>query len=301
METISASVGVAHGKPCYNIPVDQEAVQRLLRKISLASGGCAGKSDWKQAAWGQCAPDLLQAIVRFQQVNRSQLDYAADGHVDPAGATIRLMNRLSQGALTGLPGGHGGLADSDRSPSVVMDLSPMFASGLVRTNWKLDSSTSLSGSYAKVAGSGGEFFLTHGTEKHTLLYAMVGVSVGMAAASLSLGTQSMPSIGGTLWTYGSRIDIDLQKLKGTLQALTGAATGIAIKLVGVYVSILWFGCAPGPVIALRIVQAISQGDGSVVDSLLKQMCRSCGAVGVLAGVQVGTADAGATLTGGWAW
>jgi hypothetical protein len=42
-------------------------------------------------------------------VNRSRLAYAADGHVDPGGGTIQLMNRL---ASSGMPGGHEGPTDS---------------------------------------------------------------------------------------------------------------------------------------------------------------------------------------------
>jgi hypothetical protein len=118
---IGASVGIRNGKWCYNVPSDQQVVQKLLNRISVGNGGCEGKSDdWTPAVWNhQCAPDLLEAIRRFQKVNRFRLDYDSDGHVDPGEGTIQLMTRLAEGGVIGLPGGAGSkLSESDRRPNV---------------------------------------------------------------------------------------------------------------------------------------------------------------------------------------
>lgn len=96
MEKIDASVGFAGGKPCYNIPKDQEAIQRLLGKIPASQGGCMGKV-WKPALWGACAQDLAEAIRRFQEANRAKLAFSPDGHVDPDGSTLALLNALASG------------------------------------------------------------------------------------------------------------------------------------------------------------------------------------------------------------
>ena len=43
MEKIDASVGIAGKKQCYNVPKDQEAIQRLLVQIPVSQGGCMGQ------------------------------------------------------------------------------------------------------------------------------------------------------------------------------------------------------------------------------------------------------------------
>lgn len=96
MEKIDASVGIAGGKQCYNVPKDQEAIQRLLVQIPVSQGGCMGKS-WKPAMWGICAQDLADAIRKFQEINRAKLAFAPDGHVDPNGSTLDLLNSMASG------------------------------------------------------------------------------------------------------------------------------------------------------------------------------------------------------------
>jgi hypothetical protein len=96
MEKIDASVGFAGGKPCYNIPKDQVTIQQLLSKIPTSQGGCMGKS-WKPALWGVCAQDLAEAIRKFQEANRAKLAFAPDGHIDPDGSTLALLNALASG------------------------------------------------------------------------------------------------------------------------------------------------------------------------------------------------------------
>jgi hypothetical protein len=105
MPGISASVGVRNGIQCYNVVADQQTIQRLLDQIPAASGGSVDSSDWTPAQPKVCARDLQQAILSFQNVNRSQLPYAPDGHVDPGGGTIQLMNRLADNAAGSGPGG----------------------------------------------------------------------------------------------------------------------------------------------------------------------------------------------------
>jgi hypothetical protein len=39
MLNIRASVGIANGKPCYNVPSDQQIVQQLLSRIPESQGG----------------------------------------------------------------------------------------------------------------------------------------------------------------------------------------------------------------------------------------------------------------------
>jgi len=84
------------GKPCYNIPKDEEAIQRLLSKIPASQGGCMGKI-WKPALWGACAQDLAEAIRRFQEANRAKLAFPPDGHVDPGSSLPALLNALASG------------------------------------------------------------------------------------------------------------------------------------------------------------------------------------------------------------
>jgi hypothetical protein len=112
MPGINASVGIANGKQCYNVPADQVVVQQLLSRIPTGLGGADGKTNWTKPQGKVCAPDLCQAIVQFQRVNRGRLIYAVDGHVDPGGGVIQLMNRLASSGPGGVPGGHEGPADS---------------------------------------------------------------------------------------------------------------------------------------------------------------------------------------------
>jgi len=143
MEKISASVGIAKGKPCYNVISDQQKIQALLSDIPPELGGCKGKPAWAAPVWGQCAPDLHQAILTFQKINRFRLDYDPDGHVDPRDATLRLMNDLS--ASPGLPA-HGvppelDPLDRDIDSGLQWDSKPLFAKGLlVETGWQLEGS-----------------------------------------------------------------------------------------------------------------------------------------------------------------
>jgi hypothetical protein len=103
---------------------------------------------------------LYDAICRFQKVNRFRLDYSADGRVDPGGGTIQLMTQLSQGGVSGLPGGAGGkLGDSDRQPNVTLDLGALKPSGF-RSKGRLTSSSSLSVSIGPGALTSGDFILT---------------------------------------------------------------------------------------------------------------------------------------------
>jgi hypothetical protein len=115
MPDVHASVGVANGKQCYNVPADQLVVQGLLTKIPVSMGGQLGKTDWIIPRWGFAAADLSAAILHFQQVNRSRLSYGADGHVDPGLATIRLMNQLA--AFSG-----GGAVGSSTQTSVTPNI-----------------------------------------------------------------------------------------------------------------------------------------------------------------------------------
>jgi hypothetical protein len=118
MEKIDASVGSAGGKPCYNIPKDQETIQRLLSKIPASQGGCAGKG-WKPALWGVCAQDLADAIRKFQEANRAKLAFPPDGHIDPDGSTLALLNALASGTPTSASPPATGLTQSALALKVV--------------------------------------------------------------------------------------------------------------------------------------------------------------------------------------
>lgn len=103
MSDIGASVGVKDGVPCYNNPADQRIVMDLLEKIDISKGGVAGDPGWSRPSdaslkWKACPPILRNAILKFQNVNRSKLSYQPDGHVDPGGATIVLLNSLATGS-----------------------------------------------------------------------------------------------------------------------------------------------------------------------------------------------------------
>src|SRR5437016_2774746 len=100
MPDIGSSVGVKDGIPCYNNPGDQKVVMDLLEQIDVADGGLSGDARWRRPAagtlrWKFCPEPLSIAILNFQKVNRAKLPYQPDGHVDPGGATIRLMNSLA--------------------------------------------------------------------------------------------------------------------------------------------------------------------------------------------------------------
>ncbi|HLJ49558.1 MAG TPA: hypothetical protein VKU01_26275 [Bryobacteraceae bacterium] len=320
MPAIGASVGVANGKQCYNVPADQAVVQNLLSQIPASMGGTCGKTNWTTPLWKLCAADLHKAILQFQRVNSGRLA-AADGHVDPGGATIQLMNRLASTEEGGVPGsgespaesdragGHGGLADSDRTPNVKVDLAPLFAAGLVETNWQLKSSSSVGISIAFVGGGSGHFYLSHGSEEYTLRYTTLGGSLGVAPVSVSLGTKSMDSSGSKLYTFSSRPDLDLKDLEGGLQMVTiSLDLGFAKAknfATGGYGSVIWFGCGGGSFLLARaLYSALSDatpGSQAKINALMRQLSAHCGAVGVLAGRQMTSPDYSIAVMGGTAF
>jgi len=100
MTDIGFSIGVKDGKPCYNNPDDQKKVMDLLEKIDPSDGGVMGDPKWRRPPdgalfWKVCPEPLRAALLYFQTKNQTKLPYRADGHVDPGGPTIRLMNSLA--------------------------------------------------------------------------------------------------------------------------------------------------------------------------------------------------------------
>ena len=95
MELISASVGMHNGKQCYNVLKDQQTVTYLLNVIPRSEGGAEGSLP-PPAIWGIVSPVLHRAILDFQRANH----LSVDGHIDPRGAAIRLMNDLIDGKGT---------------------------------------------------------------------------------------------------------------------------------------------------------------------------------------------------------
>jgi hypothetical protein len=100
MPDVGSSVGIKDGTPCYNNPDDQKIVMDLLEKIDSSNGGVMGDPKWKRPAdatlrWKVCPELLRAAILDFQTKNQAKLPYRPDGHVDPGGVTIRLMNSLA--------------------------------------------------------------------------------------------------------------------------------------------------------------------------------------------------------------
>jgi hypothetical protein len=302
MANIKASVGIRNGKQCYNVPADQQIVQQLLDRISVGNGGCESDGDtgWTSAKWGQCAPDLYDAICRFQKVNRFRLDYSSDGHVDPGGGTIQLMTQLSQGGVTGLPGGAGGqLGDSGRQPNVTVDLSALQPSGF-RSKWQLTGSSSLSVSVGPGAMSVGDFYLTDDPDPsatpQNLHFVSVGVGVSLAPASVSGGPQELPSTGSYLYTAATS-DIGIDDIAGPATIWTG---GLGYG-VGLYRSTIWFNCPTAIAVVRKIYQASSDPGGADVTNIMRHLNTISGAVCTLTGIQATTPDLGGSLVAGLAW
>jgi hypothetical protein len=90
VESIGASVGIHSGKQCYNVVSDQETVRRLLNEIPVSQGG-AGGALADPIMWGVVSNSLYQAILKFQRHNK----LSVDGHIDPRGSAMDLMNRLT--------------------------------------------------------------------------------------------------------------------------------------------------------------------------------------------------------------
>lgn len=94
--TINASVGVRNGVQCYNFVDDQYTIIELLNLIPEELGGTMnpeGGIDFPRPERGKASKQLVDAILRFQTVNRAKVLYV-DGHVDPGGKTIQVMNDI---------------------------------------------------------------------------------------------------------------------------------------------------------------------------------------------------------------
>jgi hypothetical protein len=306
MEKISASVGIAKGKPCYNVISDQQKIQALLSDIPPELGGCKGKPAWAAPVWGQCAPDLHQAILTFQKINRFRLDYDPDGHVDPRDATLRLMNDLS--ASPGLPA-HGvppelDPLDRDIDSGLQWDSKPLFAKGLlVETGWQLEGSgASLNVSASVLTGGGGQWNLSHLGDTYTLNYFFAGGALSPIPVSLSGGPASMKSWGTKLYTYSWRPALALKDLRGPL-LIVGAAIDPGVPGVGGYASLIWFNAAMGALAQARLLTAIADKAGlkSKLPGFLQHVNESFGARAALVGTQFMTPDVGLSVTTGMAW
>ena len=301
MASITASVGIANGKQCYNVSGDQKVVQDLLSKISTSQGGCQGKTNWAAPAWGKCAADLADAILKFQQANRAYLPYAPDGHVDPSDATIRLMNKLALYGVSAIPNFNYvprlelAKPDHDYDPP---DIGPLVARGLRETSWALKGSSS-KGYSAWIFSTGwGTFNLERDKVPltYSLDYAMVGAGEGVAPFNISLGPAFMPQKGSHIWTYGSR-DLNFQDLLGPLIVVTGQVGG---GPVGGTVSIVWFNCPVGPTTPLRLAAALASEAGAELPGLLGWMNQSCGGLAILGGAQFSTFDLSCGINTGFA-
>lgn len=91
MEILS-SVGRRQGRNSQNRVADQQIVQSLLNQIPSSQGGASGSLN-EQTVDGVCSDRLFEAIMRFQ---RTHLGARADGHIDPHGPTLRILNRLAE-------------------------------------------------------------------------------------------------------------------------------------------------------------------------------------------------------------
>lgn len=111
--SISASVGIHGGKQCYNVVRDQETIRDLLNAIPRSEGGAEGSLSGP-ISWGIASHALHSAILTFQRWQK----LSVDGHIDPKGNAIRVMNRLVSGTgptPTVGPSGPGGAS----GPAVV--------------------------------------------------------------------------------------------------------------------------------------------------------------------------------------
>jgi len=303
METITASVGIAKGKQCYNVTSDQQKVQRLLSNIKAPLGGCEGKSDWAPAEWRKCAPDLYQAILNFQRINRFRLDYDPDGHVDPHDSTIVLMNQLV--TTTDLPAGrlYPRLEPMDIDRTSTTSIGPLFASGFLETDWKLEGSgDSIAGSAAFAAGGLGSWSLSHKGVGYDLDYVYGGVSISPIPVSLSGGPSWMKSKGTKLYTHGSLPDLDFKDIRGPFALISGAIEP-GVPAVGGYGSLIWFNTPLGAGAFGRIADALADEFGvkSRLPGILQHLNESAGAVAALAGVQFTSPDVSLTFAHGMAW
>jgi hypothetical protein len=94
------------GKQCFNVLADQEPVTRLLNAIPRSQGGADGSLP-APTTWGIASMSLHKAILDFQRWHH----LSVDGHVDPKGTAITLMDRLAGGSSAG------GLGTSEVGPA----------------------------------------------------------------------------------------------------------------------------------------------------------------------------------------
>lgn len=296
MPYIKASVGIAHGKQCYNVPADQMVVQELLDRIPLSHGGRLGESGaWIAPRWGACAPDLHTAILSFQTLNRSSLPYGPDGHVDPWDPTILLMNRLAgtPGPTPEQPSGPTGGWSIDVD-DFMRDLR------LKRTDWRLTSSSGASLSARYFAGSRGTFYVENDKtgEKITLSYMAAGAASGKSA-SFSFSMEWMPSWGSPLFGFGTDShDKRATRLAGAMLMLSGSAYPKFREVpvsAGLSFSYVFF----NPPNAGMGVKAAVRDHDLRISNILREAALQSGAVGVIMGLSPGTPDFGLTLMSGW--
>src|ERR1051325_10960169 len=107
MAGITASVGIHNGKPCYNVLEDQKTITNLLNAIPRSQGGAEGSLP-APTSWGIVSSSLHQAILTFQRWHK----LSVDGHIDPKGSAIGLLNRLAGSSAGGLSGGALGTSES---------------------------------------------------------------------------------------------------------------------------------------------------------------------------------------------
>ncbi|MCC6393536.1 MAG: hypothetical protein IT167_23250 [Bryobacterales bacterium] len=297
MPNISASVGIASGRQCYNATLDQQIIQDLLDRIPLSMGGRLGETGaWAMPKRGYCAPDLHQAILRFQTLNRGSLPYGPDGHVDPAGSTLALMNRLN-----GVPG-NGGTPSGPAALGTAINLDDVLAKlDWAETNWEV----------AKADGATADawmFHLGYGTyclknvrngKLLRLSYTAAGCSrvAGPLHINSNLSFMLHSRLPVKSLSYGASMrDVPWERLTGPILLFTNA---LSFQMVVAWKIQIAFLNPPNAGIAL--VRAYQQGDMSL-DSILRNMIVHSGGVSYLVTQAAGVPNAASTsLASGWSW
>ncbi len=281
---IQASVGIAGGRQCYNNVADQMIVQDLIDSIPFAMGGRMGDmGGWAMPRAGYCAPDLHQAILRFQQMNRN-LGLSVDGHIDPGGKGIMTLNAFAGGGSpTPNPSGPTG------SQGIYID--QIFDSLRVyRTPWQIEDFYNGDVTTPWFALGMQDLLLRNRVsgQSAALQTFLGGVGKGAFPVGLSLSGMYGLRYGTYLYGFGpDKTELDVKRLTGQMVVVQGSLVG---GPVGGNLSLAYFN---PPCAASAFVYALLERNAN----FLYVMMKHSGAFAATIGQAVGMGHA--TLLGGF--
>lgn len=272
---IQASVGIAGGRQCYNNVADQMIVQDLIDSIPFGMGGRMGDmGGWVMPRAGYCAPDLHQAIIRFQQMNRN-LGLSVDGHIDPGGKGIVTLNALAGGGSPN-PNPSGPTGSQGIYIDQILDSLRVY-----RTPWQIEDFLGGGASYRWFAMGMSTFLLiNHRSGVEVALQCILG-GVGKGAFPLSSSASGTVGLRYGTYLYGfgpDKAKLDVKQLTGQIVAVQGSLAG---GPVGAAVNLVYFN---PPCAASAFVYALIEKNPNFLYVMMKHSGAFAATIGQAAGV-----------------